>query len=74
MVIGIVLIGIGLIFFAQALGFLKTEEIDVLWPLLLVVLGISLLSHKVFGHECTGSKKCWYCQTVDFGGGKRRKQ
>lgn len=73
MVIGLILIVTGLVFFAQALGFLPTESSKVLWPLLLIVLGLSMLSHKFFGHNCN-SKDCRYCEPVTWGvTGKRRK-
>ena len=73
MVIGLILIVIGLVFFAQALGFLPVESTKVLWPLLLIVLGLSLLSHKFFGHRCVG-KECRYCEPVSWGNGGKRKK
>jgi len=51
MLIGLVLIVIGLVFFAKALGFITADTIDVLWPLLLVVLGFGMLSHRYFGQQ-----------------------
>lgn len=73
MVIALVLIVIGLVFFARALGLVDQEALSIIWPLLLVVLGFSMLSHKMFGHEHTG-KDCWYCRTVDLGAGKKSKK
>ncbi len=73
MFIGIVLIVTGLVFFARALGFLNAEQIGVLWPLLLIVLGLSFLSHRVFGHDHNG-KNCWYCQTVKWNPNPKRKR
>lgn len=51
MLIGLTLIVIGLVFFAKALGLITADTIDVLWPLLLVVLGFGMLSHNVLGHS-----------------------
>lgn len=68
MIIGLVLIVIGVVFFAQALGLLSGDVISVLWPLLVVVLGLSLISHKILGHECAGNgKKCWCGGVVKWG-------
>ncbi|MEX1997945.1 MAG: DUF5668 domain-containing protein [Candidatus Andersenbacteria bacterium] len=71
MTIGLILIVIGLVFFARALGYFEEQALNIIWPLLLVVLGLSMLSHKMFGHECKG-KKCWYCENVNWSGGKKR--
>jgi len=63
MVIGLMLIVIGLVFFAKALGFVTADTLSVLWPLLLIVLGLNMLSHHIFGHhkspwnEIVGSPK-----------------
>jgi hypothetical protein len=73
MILGIVLIVLGLVFFARALGFIDTLSLNMAWPLLLVILGISLLSHKVLGHECTG-KNCWCGGTIDWTGKKGKKR
>lgn len=73
MLIGLVLIVIGLVFFAQALGFLPAENAKILWPLLLIVVGLSMVSHRFFGHNCD-DKSCRYCMPVNWGaGGKKRK-
>lgn len=58
MMLGVVLIVIGIVFFAKALGFIPGETMSILWPLLLVVLGLTMISHKVLGHSCEG-KNCW---------------
>ncbi|MAF81019.1 hypothetical protein CL628_03320 [bacterium] len=50
MLIGLVLIVTGLVFFAKALGLITGDVIEVLWPLLLIVLGLGMLSHHMFGH------------------------
>ena len=72
MLVGLILIVIGTVFFAQALGFLTGETLQVLWPLLLIVLGIVLLSHKALGHECKG-KKCWCGGTLDWNDLKKKR-
>lgn len=74
MLVGLILIVIGLVFFAQALGYIQGDTINILWPLLVVVLGIGLLSHKVLGHDCSG-KDCWCGGAVDWSskGKKKRK-
>lgn len=72
MLIGLVLIVIGLVFFAQALGFLPVESAKILWPLLLIVVGLSMISHRFFGHRCDDTD-CNYCTPVHWGNGKRRK-
>lgn len=72
MLVGLVLIVIGAVFFAQSLGLIQGETLNVLWPLLLIVLGIVLLSHKVFGHECEG-KTCWCGGNVTWGDNKKKR-
>jgi hypothetical protein len=71
MLVGLVLIVIGTVFFAQALGFIQGETLSVLWPLLVIVLGIVLLSHKALGHECEG-KNCWCGGNVNWSGKKKK--
>lgn len=56
MVVGILLIVIGLVFFAKALGYIAGETLNVLWPLILIVIGFSLLSNRLLGE---GHKR-WY--------------
>lgn len=74
MIIGLILIVIGVVFFARALGYIEGDTLSILWPLMVIVLGLSLLSHKVLGHDCTG-KNCWCGGTIDWANskGKRRK-
>lgn len=72
MVIGIVLVVVGLMFFAQTLELVSAETMQVLWPLSLVVLGVVLLSHKALGHNCQG-EKCWCGGAVDLGLGSSSK-
>ena len=50
MLIAILLILIGVVFFAHALGYIDDVSLGLLWPLLLVALGFSMLSHRMFGH------------------------
>lgn len=69
MMIGIVLIVIGVVFFAKALEFISADTLSVLWPLLLIVLGLSLISHKLFGHH---DAKGWWSQTVDWNNKAKR--
>ena len=71
MIVGIVLIVIGIMFFAQSLEFISAETMRVLWPLLLIVLGLTLLSHKMFGHDCAG-KGCWCGGSVDWSNKKKK--
>ena len=71
MLVGLVLIVIGAVFFAQALGLVQGETISILWPLLLIVLGLVMLSHKFLGHECAG-KDCWCGGTINWNGKKKR--
>lgn len=71
MVVGLVLIVIGVVFFAQSLGFIQDETMQIIWPLLVIVLGLTLLSHKVLGHDCQG-KGCWCGGSIDWGT-KRKK-
>lgn len=71
MIMGLVLIVIGLVFFAQALGFIQGETLNILWPLLLVVLGIALLSHKALGHDCAG-KNCWCGGNINWSDRKKK--
>ena len=77
MSIGIILVAIGLLFFAQTLGLVTAETMQVVWPLSLVIMGVVLISHKVLGHDCVGGG-CWCGGTIDFGngkkGGKKRKR
>lgn len=73
MIIGILLIAFGILFFARAIELVDAEVFSVAWPLLLVVLGLSLLSHKLFGHSCD-EKDCWRCQTVDWNNTPKRKK
>jgi hypothetical protein len=65
MTLALVLIVFGLVFFAKTLGFIDSETLNVLWPLLLVILGISMVSHHWFGHRCN-DKECWRCAEISF--------
>ncbi len=56
MVIGILMIVLGLVFFAKALGFIEGETLHVLWPLILIVLGFSLIGNRMLG----GGRSRWY--------------
>ena len=73
MVIGLILIVIGLVFFAQALGYITGDVINVLWPLLVVVLGLALITHKTFGHQCAGPDCCGGNYTLSGGTKKKSK-
>ena len=66
MIFPILLIAVGLFFFAKALGFDVANEFwSVLWPLVLVVLGITMVSHRNWGHACD-DKTCWRCTEVSL--------
>lgn len=73
MMVGLALIVIGIVFFAQALGFIPGDAMGMLWPLLVVVLGLTLLSHKVLGHVC-GGKGCWCGGRINWTNGGSRKK
>ena len=73
MFVGLILIVIGVVFFARALGYIEGETISVLWPLLLIVLGLGLLSNKFMGHDCKG-ESCWCGGNVDWGNKKGRRK
>lgn len=71
MIIAIVLIVLGLFFFARALGFVTDETLGILWPLLLVVIGLSMLSRRwMFGCNC-GKKTCPECGEINWFGRHR---
>ena len=71
MIIALILIVIGVVFFAKALGFIENNTVDVLWPLLLVVVGFAMLSHRRF-RTCCEDGTCTLCR-VDGGAGKKRR-
>jgi len=58
MFIGLILVVIGLVFFGKALGLITTDAISIIWPLLVIVLGISMITHHRFGHHCKGKDCC----------------
>lgn len=66
MTVALVLVVIGLIFFARSLGYVDDDTISILWPLLLVIVGLSMVSHRWFGHRCD-DKDCWRCSEINFG-------
>ncbi|MCX6741185.1 MAG: DUF5668 domain-containing protein [Candidatus Parcubacteria bacterium] len=55
MFLGIILIVIGLAYLAENLGFLPVGVWQIVWPLLIVVIGISLIGKKSGG-------TCWLCR------------
>lgn len=73
MMIALLFIILGVTFFAQAAGLIPAGIASYIWPILLIVLGLGLLSHKTFGHSCN-EKDCWRCREVslDSKGNKRR--
>ncbi len=46
MFVGVILIVIGAIFLLQNLGFLTSNAWEIIWPLLLIILGLSLTMRK----------------------------
>ena len=72
MFIALVLIIIGVLFFARAANLISPDMINVLWPLILIIIGLGLLSHKTFGHRCN-DKDCWRCKEVALTDKKKRK-
>lgn len=71
MIIPLVIIAFGIFFFAKSLGLVMEEQFAVIWPLVVIVLGLAMLCHKAFGHNCT-SKNCEWCKSVTLG--DRRKK
>lgn len=73
MFIAFVLIILGVLFFARATNLISPELLNVIWPLVLIVIGLGLLSNRTFGHHCN-DKNCWRCREVSMNekGGKRR--
>lgn len=57
MFFGIFLVVVGLVFLGQNLGFISAGVWDILWPVLIVALGVSLL----------GKRSCRWC----WGWGKK---
>jgi len=72
MLIGLVLVTIGIVFFARALGYIEGDTLNVLWPLLLIVLGIGMISNRAMGHQCKGGS-CWCGGEVDWSKKKKKK-
>ena len=58
MFLGIILIVIGLAYLAENLGFLPVGVWQIVWPLLIVVIGIGFIGKKSWGHCCFGHKHC----------------
>ncbi|MBI5621564.1 hypothetical protein HY933_01710 [Candidatus Falkowbacteria bacterium] len=54
MVIPAFLVVLGLAFLARNLGWLSVDIWSVVWPVLIILLGLSLLSKK-------GRWNCWWC-------------
>lgn len=73
MILPLLLIAIGLIFFARTLGYITADTINVLWPLILVVVGLSMVSNHWFGHHCN-VKDCWRCQEISFGDKSKKRR
>ncbi|MBI3255445.1 MAG: hypothetical protein HYZ63_00565 [Candidatus Andersenbacteria bacterium] len=73
MTLALVLILFGVAFFAKTLGFISMDTLNVLWPLLLVVLGLSMVSHHWFGHRCN-DKECWRCAEISFENKPKKKR
>lgn len=68
MVIALALIVLGLFFFARALGFIGDEALNIVWPLLLVVVGLAMLAHR-------GDEKAWWDAAVkEISGGKKKRK
>lgn len=72
MIIPFVLIAIGLIFFARALGYIGDEVINVLWPLLLVIIGLGMMSNRYLG-ACCEDGTCAACH-INGTAKKKRKR
>ena len=72
-VVAITIILIGIFFFARAIGFVNDETMNIVWPLLIVVLGLGVLAYGNTGHKCKG-KNCWTCDHVEFANKKGKKK
>lgn len=72
MVLALSLIVIGIVFFARALGLIEQNAFDIIWPLILIVGGLSLVTHKWFGHHCS-DKECWRCHSIVLGKSSKKK-
>lgn len=73
MIIPLLLIAIGLVFFARSLGFITDEVINVLWPLLLVVIGLGMMSNRYLG-SCCEDGTCGACKINTGSGAKKGKR
>ncbi len=75
MIVPLLLIVVGAAYFAQALGLLtiSATTFNLLWPLVLVVVGLSMISHRKYGHLCT-AKDCAWCQKVEFTETKKKRK
>jgi hypothetical protein len=71
MIFPLVIIALGIFFFARALGLVHDDQFEIIWPLALVVLGLSLLCHKMFGHNCN-DKSCEWCKNVKWNSKKKK--
>lgn len=65
MIIPLVIIAFGIFFFAKSLGLVPEDQFNVIWPLVVIVLGLSMLSRKMFGHDCD-TKNCEWCKDVTW--------
>ena len=58
MFIGLILIVIGVVFLAKALGLVTTDAMSIIWPTLVIILGLSIMTHHRLGHSCKGKDCC----------------
>jgi hypothetical protein len=54
MIIGIVIIVIGLAFLLQSLGFITGDTWQIIWPCLLIVVGLGIICKEKGGKCCCG--------------------
>lgn len=64
MMLGILLVVIGLAYLLSALGVIAEVSGDVVWPLILMGVGLWLISNRV---RYGGRRRLWWC-----GGGRAR--
>jgi len=54
MIFGIIVIIVGLIFLMQNLGYITAGIWSIIWPLLIIAVGLKMIVKRKGGH-------CWWC-------------
>jgi|WetSurMetagenome_2_1015567.scaffolds.fasta_scaffold88827_2 hypothetical protein len=52
MIIGIAIVIVGAVFLLQNLGFISASSWNIIWPLLLIFIGVSMICKKKGHCEC----------------------